>query len=166
MADIQAYLEVVSKIGTATEGSLRSLQGKQNLLSLLISNEQTRLMVWLFPLDYGKKHHFTSGQHSKTLTDVSFLLRQIETFLIEYQASVTTHLKTAWDENPAIAVHLPKRFQNARLNAEVRFQVLNFPQRVLDEPDAIEILLSNQLPADVTFQLKVSSHNATSVCLD
>jgi len=72
-----------------------------------------------------------------------------------YQAAVTAHLKTAWDENPLIAVHLPKRFQNQRLNTEVRFQVLNFPQRVLGEPDAIEILLGKQLPNDVTFQLKV-----------
>lgn len=71
LADIQAYLEVVSKAGDVSEGSLKSLKGKQDLLSLLISNEQTRLMVWLFPLDYGKKHHFTSGQHSKTLADVS-----------------------------------------------------------------------------------------------
>jgi phosphatidylinositol 4-kinase len=68
---------------------------------------------------------------------------------------VTTHLKTAWDENPAIAVHLLKRFQSQRLATEVRWQVLNFPHRVLDEPDALEILLGNQLPDDVTFQLKV-----------
>ncbi|KAF9730815.1 hypothetical protein PMIN06_009193 [Paraphaeosphaeria minitans] len=138
LADVQAYLEVVGKTGTITEGSMRSLKAKQDLLSLLISNEQTRLMVWLFPLDYGKKHHFTSGQHSKTLADVA----------------VTAHLKTAWEENPSIAVHLPKRFQNQRLNTDVRFQILNFPQRVLDEPDGIEILLGRQLPSDVTFQLK------------
>ncbi|KAF1965738.1 phosphatidylinositol 4-kinase-like protein STT4 [Bimuria novae-zelandiae CBS 107.79] len=138
LADIQAYLDIIGKSGNATGGSLKSLQGKQDLLSLLISNEQTRLMVWLFPLDYGKKHHFASGQHSKTLAD----------------AAVASYLKTAWDENPAIAVHLPKRLQNQRLNTEVRFQVLNFPQRVLHEPDALEILLGRQLPSDVTFQLK------------
>ncbi|KAJ4344399.1 phosphatidylinositol-4- kinase [Didymosphaeria variabile] len=138
LADVQAYLEVVGRTDAITEGSLKSLKAKQDLLSLLISNEQTRLMVWLFPLDYGKKHHFTSGQHSKTLAE----------------AAVASHLRTAWDENPSIAVHLPKRFQNQRLVAEVRFQVLNFPERVLGEPDAIEILLGRQLPNDVTFQLK------------
>lgn len=68
---------------------------------------------------------------------------------------MTTHLKTAWLENPAIAVHLVKRFQSHRLNTEVRWQVLNFPHKVLDEPDALEILLGNQLPGDVSFQLKV-----------
>jgi phosphatidylinositol 4-kinase len=67
---------------------------------------------------------------------------------------VTAHLKTAWAENPAIAVHLLKRFQSPRLNAEVRWQVLNFPHKVLDEPDALEILLGPQLPGDVSFQLK------------
>jgi hypothetical protein len=33
--------------------------------------------------------------------------------------------------------------------------VLNFPHKVLDEPDALEILLGSQLPGDVSFQLKV-----------
>lgn len=68
---------------------------------------------------------------------------------------MTSHLKTAWTENPSLAVHLVKRFQSARLTQEVRWQVLNFPHKVLDEPDALEILLGNQLPNDVSFQLKV-----------
>jgi phosphatidylinositol 4-kinase len=68
---------------------------------------------------------------------------------------VTAHLKTAWAENPAIAIYLVKRFQSQRLRTEVRWQVLNFPHKVLDEPDALEILLGNQLPSDVSFQLKV-----------
>ena len=70
LSDIQAYLPMVTNIGAGTEGSLKSLQGKQDLFSLLLANEQTRLMVWLFPLDYEKKHHFISGQHIKTLTEV------------------------------------------------------------------------------------------------
>ena len=73
LSDIQSYLQIVSNVGVARDASLKSLKGKQELLSLFISNEQTRLMVWLFPLDYGKKHHFISGQHSKTLADVSML---------------------------------------------------------------------------------------------
>jgi phosphatidylinositol 4-kinase len=76
---------------------------------------------------------------------------------------VTAHLKTAWDENPAIAVHLLKRFQSQRLATEVRWQVLNFPHKVLDEPDALEILLGNELPSDVTFQLKVRSQKHRSL---
>lgn len=72
---------------------------------------------------------------------------------------MTAHLKTAWAEHPGIAVHLVKRFQSQRLNNEVRWQVLNFPQKVLDEPDALEILLGNSLPNDVSFQLKVCTNS-------
>ena len=70
-------------------------------------------------------------------------------------------MKTAWAENPAIAVHLIKRFQSQRLLTEVRWQVLNFPHKVLDIPDALEILLGNQLPDDVSFQLKVCNPPST-----
>jgi phosphatidylinositol 4-kinase len=70
LADVQAQLDVIGKVTAAADiGS--KLKAKQDLLSLLVSNEQTRLMVWLFPLDYGKKHHFTSGRHNNTLPDVS-----------------------------------------------------------------------------------------------
>jgi phosphatidylinositol 4-kinase len=139
LSDVQSYLDVVSKASGAELTTMKSLQGKQELLSLLLANEQTRLMVWLFPLDYQKKHHFTSGQHSKTLAETA----------------VTGHLKTAWAENPVLAVHLLKRFQSPRLTQEVRWQVLNFPHKVLEEPDALEVLLGSQLPSDVSFQLKV-----------
>jgi phosphatidylinositol 4-kinase len=70
---------------------------------------------------------------------------------------VTGHLKTAWAENPVLAVHLVQRFQSPRLKQEVRWQVLNFPHKVISEPDALEILLGNTLPSDVSFQLKVCS---------
>ncbi|KAH7132122.1 hypothetical protein B0J11DRAFT_217458 [Dendryphion nanum] len=138
LADIQNYLSAITNLGSVSEASLKSLKAKQDLLSLLLANEQTRLMVWLFPLTYEKKHHFISGQHSKPLTD----------------AAVSIHLKTAWAENPSLAVHLVQRFQSPRLRQEVRWQVLNHPHKVLHEPDALEILLGNQLPNDVSFQLK------------
>ncbi|CAN9411102.1 unnamed protein product [Alternaria alternata] len=137
LADVQAQLDIIGKVITGADVGAK-LKAKQDLLSLLLSNEQTRLMVWLFPLDYGKKHHFTAGRHNNTLPDTA----------------VSAHLKTAWAENPAIAVHLLKRFQSQRLNTEVRWQVLNFPHKVLDEPDALEILLGSLLPSDVSFQLK------------
>lgn len=73
LSDIQSYIGITSEPDIPTTPSLKSLKGKQELLSLLLSSEQTRLMVWLFPLDYEKKHHFTSGQHSKTLADVGFM---------------------------------------------------------------------------------------------
>jgi phosphatidylinositol 4-kinase len=119
-----------------------------------LANEQTRLMVWLFPLNYEKRHHFISGQHSKGIPDVSTRLFRRGHFLIS-QAAISGHLKTAWVENPAIAVHLVQRFQSVQLAQEVRWLVLNFPHKVLEEPDALEILLGSQMPSDVSFQLKV-----------
>jgi phosphatidylinositol 4-kinase len=72
LADVQAQLDVIGKFATAADiGS--KLKAKQDLLSLLISNEQTRLTVWLFPLDYSKRHHLTSGRNNNTLPDVCAL---------------------------------------------------------------------------------------------
>ena len=39
---------------------------------------------------------------------------------------------------------------------DVRWLILNFPERVIEEPSALEIMFDNSLPVDVTFQLKVS----------
>ncbi|EMD85075.1 hypothetical protein COCC4DRAFT_45488 [Bipolaris maydis ATCC 48331] len=136
LADVQAQIDAIGKVTTAVDIGAK-LKAKQDLLSLLVSNELSRLTVWLFPLD-GKKNHLISGRQGNTLPD----------------AAVTAHLKTAWAEHTGIAVHLVKRFQSQRLNNEVRWQILNFPQKALDEPDALEILLGNSLPNDVSFQLR------------
>ena len=70
LADVQANLDAMSK--SVTVGDVGSkLKAKQDLLSLLVSNESTRLTVWLFPLDSGKRHHFASGRNDNTLPDVS-----------------------------------------------------------------------------------------------
>lgn len=69
LADVQAQLELIGKVTSVAEISAK-LKAKQDLLSLLIANEQTRLMVWLFPLD-NKKHRFGGGSQSNTLPDVS-----------------------------------------------------------------------------------------------
>jgi phosphatidylinositol 4-kinase len=70
LADVQGELDLMGKVTTAADiGS--KLKAKQDLLSLLVSNEATRLTVWLFPLDSGKKHHFASGRTNNTLPDVS-----------------------------------------------------------------------------------------------
>jgi phosphatidylinositol 4-kinase len=71
LADVQRELDFIGKVATAADiGS--KLKAKQDLLSLLVSSELTRLTVWLFPLDSGKKHHFASGRNN-TLPDVSAL---------------------------------------------------------------------------------------------
>ncbi|KAJ9668769.1 phosphatidylinositol-4- kinase [Coniosporium apollinis] len=138
LADIQAALQDVAAIGIKPNATLKSLQTKQDLLLMLLANEQSRLMVWLFPLDYEKKHYFTSGQHSKEPAE----------------GALTLLLKTAWAEDPALAVQLAHRFPSAKLTSEVRWLILNFPGKITHEPDALEILLGNSLPSDVSFQLK------------
>lgn len=71
MADVLAQLEAVEGTNGLVETGSK-LKAKQDLLGLLVANEQTRLMVWLFPIDYGKRHHFASGHHKNVLADVSF----------------------------------------------------------------------------------------------
>jgi len=58
-------------------------------------------------------------------------------------------------ENPSLAVHLAQRFNSSNVTSELRWLLLNFPEKVLDEPDALEMLLGSSLPNDVSFQLKV-----------
>ncbi|KAF2454789.1 hypothetical protein BDY21DRAFT_351610 [Lineolata rhizophorae] len=138
LADIQQALQDVDLIGSKAEGSLKSLRGKQDLLLILLTSEQTRLMVWLFPLDYDKRHHFASGQNYKQPAE----------------AALCSSLKTAWTENPALAIQLARRFSFPKLKADVRWLLLNFPTKALWEPDALELLLGPSLPDDVHFQLK------------
>jgi hypothetical protein len=65
-------------------------------------------------------------------------------------------MRTAWAENPSIAVHLASRFPYPRIHKEVRWLLLNFPAKAASEPEAIPILIDGALPEDVNFQLKVS----------
>lgn len=58
-------------------------------------------------------------------------------------------------ENPSLAVHLAQRVNSSNVTSELRWLLLNFPEKVLDEPDALEMLLGSSLPHDVSFQLKV-----------
>lgn len=69
---------------------------------------------------------------------------------------VSPLLKVAWAESASLAVQLAVRFQSLRLNNEVRALLLHNPEKALDEPDALHIMLGSSLPQDVSFQLKVS----------
>ena len=68
---------------------------------------------------------------------------------------LSTGLKTAWNENPAIAVQLAHRFPSIALSGALRFYLLSFPEKIIGDCDALEMLLGPSLPHDVTFQLKV-----------
>jgi phosphatidylinositol 4-kinase len=51
LADVSAELQNAAKIGQKPTASSRSLQAKESLLQTLIESEQTRLNVWLYPLN-------------------------------------------------------------------------------------------------------------------
>jgi hypothetical protein len=38
---------------------------------------------------------------------------------------------------------------------DIRWLLLNFPEKALDEPSSLEVVLGAELPSDVSFQLKV-----------
>ena len=61
MADVEVVLKIVEHVALKPLGILQSLAPKQELLSLLLKDEQIRLMVWLFPLDHDKRRLFGYG---------------------------------------------------------------------------------------------------------
>lgn len=71
------------------------------------------------------------------------------------QAMLSTSLKTAWEENAALAIRLNSRFRSTALTSELRGLLLKFPERAISEPDALPILLGDSLPDDLSSQLKV-----------
>lgn len=63
----------------------------------------------------------------------------------------------AWAENPSLAIQFSSRFQNPKLNNEVRQLLLDNPEKAIEEPDALAILLGSSLPSDFYSRLKVFS---------
>ena len=161
ITDVQVALDKIKAVGQATVGPLKSLLQKQELLSILLSAEASRLMVWLFPLENDARNPFNVAALSKAPTDVSIYRRVVRRFCSTktkhyYQTSLSLALKTAWAENPSIAVHMANRFESQLALEEIRFLLKSFPHKVLDEPDALEMLLGQSLPNDASFPLKVS----------
>ncbi|KAM5451275.1 Phosphatidylinositol 4-kinase stt4 [Microsporum audouinii] len=136
--DIESMLETVSWKEVVDSKSRKSLQMKHDLLLILIGNERSRLKVWLSPLDHERKSSFFYGTANKSVTE----------------ETVTGLLRLAWNENPSLAFQLGSRFPSAKLSNEIRWLLLNFPEKALKEPNALEILLGPSLPEDVSFQLK------------
>jgi len=137
MADVENALRAVSSLFTKPSGSLQSLAPKQDLLHILLENEQTRLVVWLYPLDHERRHVFSTGNSSKAPTD----------------AVLSSVLETAWIEHPSLAIQLTTRFASTKLASDVRSLLLRQPQRAIEEPEALQILIGSSLPADVSLQL-------------
>ncbi len=130
LADVLLALGAIEHIGLTISKTRKSLQPKQELLRLLIESESIRLSVWLFPIEHVPVH-----QAAK------------DTALIPL-------VRTAWSIEPGIAIQLATRFPSEPLRQAIRFLLLNFPEKAIDEADALEILLGPSLPSDVTFQSK------------
>ncbi|KAL8831982.1 MAG: hypothetical protein Q9191_000544 [Dirinaria sp. TL-2023a] len=138
LADVESALHTVWQVGLKVEGNFQSLAAKQELLCTLLENEQMRLAVWLHPLDYDKKNVFSLPHSNKAPHEVSLI----------------PLLKTAWIEHPSLAVQIAVRFPSMRLSQDVRALLLDNPERAIDEPDALQILLGPSLPLDIGSQLK------------
>ena len=170
MADVNTALRSVASVFAQPLGTLQSLSAKQELLSSLMENEQMRLVVWLYPLDHERRHLFFSGNSGKTPTEVSHDWKLLQPLIKAsdrlLQATLSAALKTAWAENPRLAVQLASRFASPKLANEVRSLLLRHPERAIDEPDALQILIGASLPTDMSFQLKVSHAIASSAVID
>ncbi|KAL8874475.1 MAG: hypothetical protein Q9174_000168, partial [Haloplaca sp. 1 TL-2023] len=138
IADVESALGAVASIGMNGIGPLLSLSPKQDLLRLLLDNEQTRLLVWLYPLDHERRHYFSTSHAGKPS-----------------ESQLLNALSTAWTERPSVAIQLATRFQSLRLTNEVRRLLLKHPDQALEKPDALQILLGPSLPSDVNTQLRV-----------
>ncbi|CAL5867762.1 uncharacterized protein PFLUO_LOCUS1982 [Penicillium psychrofluorescens] len=132
LGDVLTLLRGVANIAVNGRGSYKSLQAKQELVQIFIENERSRLRVWLFPLEPEKKH--SSGSKNAD--------------------GLASFIRLAWAESPGLAIQLAARFPSAKLQADVRWLILNFPEKVIGEPTALEIMFDSSLSSDVNFQLK------------
>ncbi|TVY83834.1 Phosphatidylinositol 4-kinase STT4 [Lachnellula suecica] len=135
LTDVSQALKSVPITGNIPPALAKSLQAKESLLQILMESEHTRLVVWLFPL--GEPADILS-QRSRGPTE----------------ATLISLVRTAWTEDPSLAIELITRFPSARLHKEVRWLLLNFPDKAISEPEAVQLLLGESMPNDVSFQLK------------
>ncbi|CAG8981691.1 hypothetical protein HYALB_00006563 [Hymenoscyphus albidus] len=136
MADVSVALKNVQMVTQAHTPLLKLIQAKESLLQVLMETEHVRLNVWLYPLGEPRDVHGPVQLKGPT------------------EASLLGLIRTAWNENPSLAIQLVTRFPSARLHQQIRWLLLNFPDKAIDEPEAIQILLGESLPSDVSFQLK------------
>jgi phosphatidylinositol 4-kinase len=70
---------------------------------------------------------------------------------------VPSLLRIAWAESPSLALQIAARFPSEKIRNDVRWLLLNFPEKALNEPESLEIMFGSSLPPDISFQLKVCS---------
>lgn len=129
MQDVLIMLTTTKAVGLSGPVGKRDNDQKLSLLEILIHSEIGRLNVWLYPLGPPNQDTGVSG-------------------------NIASYARTAWLENPSLAIQLVTRFPAEQLHRDVRFLLSNFPDKALDEPNAIDVLLGDGLPQDLSFQLK------------
>ncbi|CAM1507129.1 Fc.00g067700.m01.CDS01 [Cosmosporella sp. VM-42] len=135
LSDVISALKVVSFIGAHTIGNVKSLQAKEQLLNLLLENEQARLVVWVNPLN-GPANQLPVHNTPKTAMENALL----------------PLVRTAWWQDPAIAIELATRFPYPRLHRDIRFLLLTMPEKAVSLPEALPLMFDGHLPDDVGLQ--------------
>ncbi|KAI9890041.1 MAG: phosphatidylinositol-4- kinase [Vezdaea aestivalis] len=138
ISDVEASIRSCASIIPKVAFIQRSLQAKRDLLLLLLSSEKTRLLIWLFPLSHDLRRHFFHHDGGD----------------VPGESELQARLKVAWSEDPKIAIHFASRFESPKLGSYLRWLLLNFPIKAIDEPDALQHLIGPTLPNDLSFQLK------------
>lgn len=139
LSDVTYALQRVAGVGARPSGAQASLQNKQELLQHLLAHESQRLNVWINPLTPDSRATASPGLQNQPVKETTFL----------------PFVKTAWLENPSIAIHLTTRFpRSAILATEIRALILLSPEKAITEPEALYQLLGQSLPKDVKSQLK------------
>ncbi|RDA90048.1 hypothetical protein CP533_4937 [Ophiocordyceps camponoti-saundersi (nom. inval.)] len=137
ISDVLDALKAVSFIGVRAVGNIQSLQAKEQLLQLLLENEQSRLSVWIAPLEHRHGHLTLHGGSKSSL-----------------ETTLTSLVRTAWCQDPAIAIELTTRFHLPRLHRDVRQLLLSAPERAVSQPEALPLMFGGHLADDVDWQLK------------
>ncbi|KAK8088128.1 phosphatidylinositol 3 [Apiospora hydei] len=139
ISDVMAAMKGVGYIAAHSVGSYQGLAPKEQLFHLLLESEQARLNVWVHPV--------SDARVPKTDLMTSNGQRAAESALLPL-------VRTAWAENPSLAIELVSRYSFASVRNEVRSLLLNFPEKAIHEPEALPVLLGGDLPNDIRSQLK------------
>ncbi|POS86984.1 hypothetical protein EPUL_000981 [Erysiphe pulchra] len=136
--DVSNALQRVEISSTSISASkLKMIQSKELLLQLLIESERQRIGVWLYPLAESNDIRTLAGP-GKFFTE----------------ATLISLVKTAWNENAALAIQLFIRFPSVKLHNEIRWLLLKYPDKATSNPEAIQSLLGDNLLDDLSSQLK------------
>ncbi|KAK0539233.1 phosphatidylinositol-4- kinase [Tilletia horrida] len=111
------------------QASAKLFNERRALLQLLLESELSRFSVWANPLHLPARGGDYLGELTKTMTDP--LWQQM------------VHI--AWKVDPCLAVQLPSRFKAPIIKHEVGMLVRAQPQKALEAPGAVEMLLEDHL---------------------